>query len=37
VNAQGQYVFERFNNRSIEDIVETRSLWEARVGVQFNF
>ncbi|MFT4721211.1 MAG: hypothetical protein ACI9SB_002388 [Candidatus Azotimanducaceae bacterium] len=37
VNAQGQYVFERFNNRSIEDIIETRSLWEARVGVQFNF
>jgi hypothetical protein len=30
-------VFEEFNDLSIEDIIETRSLWEARVGVQFNF
>jgi outer membrane receptor for ferrienterochelin and colicin len=37
VNDAGQFVFEEFNDLSIEDIIETRSLWEARVGVQFNF
>lgn len=37
VNDDGQYVFERFNNRTIEDLLEQRSLWEARLGLQFDF
>lgn len=37
VNAQGQYVFEEFNDRDITDLLEQRSLWEARVGLEFRF
>ncbi|ALO45739.1 TonB-dependent receptor [Pseudohongiella spirulinae] len=37
VNAQGQYVFERFNPRSISDLQETQSLWQVRLGVQLEF
>ncbi|NND45751.1 MAG: TonB-dependent receptor [Xanthomonadales bacterium] len=37
VNSQGQYVFERFNNRTIEDLLENRSLYEIVVGLEFNF
>tara|TARA_R110002072_G_scaffold170552_2_gene324150 strand:+ start:82074 stop:85286 length:3213 start_codon:yes stop_codon:yes gene_type:complete len=37
LNAQGQYVFERFNPRSISDLQETQSLWQVRLGLQFEF
>ncbi|MEC8860518.1 MAG: TonB-dependent receptor [Pseudomonadota bacterium] len=37
VNAQGQYVFERFNNLSVSDLQETQSLWQVRLGVQLEF
>ncbi|MGM0633787.1 MAG: carboxypeptidase regulatory-like domain-containing protein [Pseudomonadota bacterium] len=37
LNDQGQYVFERFNDRGVTDLQENRSLWEVRVGVQFEF
>ena len=33
----GQYVYERFNERDINDLQETRSLWQVRVGVNINF
>ena len=33
----GQYRFERFNNRSINDLIENQSYWEARVGIEFEF
>ena len=31
----GQYVFENFSPRDINDIQETQSLWEVRVGLEF--
>ncbi len=38
VNDAGQYVFEDFNQgRSINDLKENSSLWQARVGLEFNF
>ncbi len=37
VNKQGQYVFERFNQLSISDLRENESLWQIRMGVQFDF
>jgi Carboxypeptidase regulatory-like domain len=37
VNAQGQYVFESFNSRSVSDLQETQSLWQVRLGIQFEF
>ncbi len=37
VNAQGQYVFEQFNGGSINDVLENRSLWSLRLGLQFDF
>ena len=37
VNAQGQYVFERFNERSVSDLQEAQSLWQVRFGVQLEF
>jgi len=37
VNDQGQFVFESFRDRSIEETVVNRSLWEARVGIDIKF
>jgi len=37
INAQGQYVYSNFNNRSVTDLRETDSLWEMRFGLQFEF
>jgi hypothetical protein len=37
VNGTGQYKFERFNDRSINDLIENQSYWEARVGLEFEF
>ena len=37
VDEQGRFVFNSFSNRSIEDVLENRSLWEARLGIEFNF
>ena len=38
VNANGQYVFERFNSgRYVNDVLEQRSLWAMRMGLEFNF
>lgn len=37
LNDQGQYVFERFTDRGVTDLQETRSLWEVRLGIQFEF
>lgn len=37
VNAQGQYVYERFTPKSVSDLRETDSLWQVRLGVQFEF
>ncbi len=37
INDAGQYVFEEFNDRSISDLIENRSLWEVRVGLGFSF
>ncbi|MEQ8204858.1 MAG: carboxypeptidase regulatory-like domain-containing protein [Woeseia sp.] len=35
--ATGQYIFERFNDRSIEDVLENRSLYEIRLGIEIDF
>ncbi len=37
VNAEGQYVFERFSERDINDLQEFRSLWQARFGFELRF
>ncbi len=37
VDAQGRYVFEEFNGGDINDVQEDRSLWEARLGIEFRF
>lgn len=37
LNDRGQYVFERFRDRNITDLLEQRSLWEIRLGLQFEF
>jgi len=37
VDAQGRFVFNSFSNRSIEETVINRSLWEARVGIDIKF
>ena len=37
VNDAGQYVFEDFNDRSVTDLLETASLWQARLGVEIRF
>jgi len=37
LNAQGQYVYERFRNRDITQLLENRSLYEIRAGLQFEF
>ncbi|MFN3163794.1 MAG: carboxypeptidase regulatory-like domain-containing protein [Pseudohongiellaceae bacterium] len=34
---QGRYVFEQFNNRSLTDLQENSSLYEIRMGLQFEF
>jgi hypothetical protein len=33
----GQYIYETFSDRDINDLLETRSLWEAKIGIEFNF
>ena len=35
--ATGQYVYEDFSARDVNDLVEVRSLWEVRLGIQFSF
>ena len=37
LNDAGQYVFNGFSDRSITDLLENRSLWQARIGIEFNF
>ncbi len=37
INGAGQYVFESYNPDNINDLDEFRSLWEARIGIEFNF
>lgn len=37
VNAQGQYVYNSFTPKSVSDLQETESLWQVRLGVQFDF
>jgi hypothetical protein len=37
VNTAGQYVFEEFDDVGVTDLLENRSLWEARVGFEFRF
>ena len=37
IDAQGRFVYDRFRDRSVNDIKENRSLWEGRIGVEFNF
>ena len=34
---QGRYVFERFSDRSVNDVSETASLWEMRIGFSVRF
>ena len=37
INDDGQFVFERFSDRSVGEINEQRSLWEARIGFEVSF
>lgn len=37
VDAQGRFVFTRFNDRSLETVIINRSLWEARIGFDVRF
>ena len=37
VDDQGRYVFEEFSNRTVNDLYEQRSLWEARIGLEISF
>ena len=37
VNAQGKYVYNQFTARSVNDLREVESLWEMRMGIQFEF
>lgn len=37
VNNAGQYVFEEFNERGVTDLLENRSLWQARFGFEIRF
>ncbi|MDX1460639.1 MAG: carboxypeptidase regulatory-like domain-containing protein [Xanthomonadales bacterium] len=37
VNESGQFVFDRFSDGSVEDVIEPLSAWEARFGIEFNF
>jgi hypothetical protein len=37
VDAQGRFVFEDFNDRSIERTIINSSLWEARIGIDIKF
>ena len=37
VNAQGQYVYESFSDRQLTNLVESRSLWEVRAGLEIRF
>jgi len=37
LNSEGQYVFEDFTDRPITTVYESRSVWEAHVGIEFRF
>lgn len=37
INSNGQFVFEEFNDRSILDVLENRSLYEIRFGIEIDF
>jgi len=37
VNSEGQYVFEEFNGGSVNYLLENRSLWTVRLGLEINF
>jgi hypothetical protein len=37
LDAQGRYVFERFSDRTINDVLEGQSLYEIRLGLEINF
>ena len=37
VDDEGRYVFNRFRARSVNDVLETRSLWQLRMGFEINF
>jgi outer membrane receptor for ferrienterochelin and colicin len=33
----GQYVFESFSEDTVNDLLENRTLWEVRLGIEFSF
>lgn len=37
IDDQGRYVYQRFRDRTVNDVLETRSLWQARLGFEINF
>ena len=37
LDEQGRYVFERFSNRDVNDVSESASVWEMRVGFSVRF
>lgn len=37
VDANGRFVYSDFQDRSLTTLLENRSLWSARVGIEFSF
>ncbi|MGB1668036.1 MAG: hypothetical protein ACPHDP_10240 [Pseudohongiellaceae bacterium] len=37
LDAQNRYVFEDFRNRSLKDLRKNATLYEIRMGIQFEF
>ena len=37
VNADGQYVFQDFDEEGVTDLLENRSLWQTRFGLELRF
>ncbi|MEX2494733.1 MAG: carboxypeptidase regulatory-like domain-containing protein [Woeseia sp.] len=35
--ATGQYIFESFSDRTIDDVLENRTLWSVRLGIEIDF
>ena len=37
IDAEGRYVYLRYSDRSVYDVLETRSLWQVRLGIELIF
>lgn len=37
VNESGQFVYEEFNDRDVNNVIEAFSVWQARLGIEISF